>query len=104
MNKLMNPGYGYSGMITFDARNMQKAQDLVIEMQDKLVGYFAVSLGFYKTLFSMPGTSTSSEIPKEEQDEMGLTDSLVRFSMGLDQDIERTFERIEAALRKYEVI
>jgi methionine-gamma-lyase len=104
MNKLMNPGYGYSGMITFDAKEMQKAQDVVIEMQDKLVGYFAVSLGFYKTLFSMPGTSTSSEIPKEEQDEMGLTESLVRFSMGLDQDIERTFERIEAALKKFEVI
>jgi methionine-gamma-lyase len=36
--------------------------------------YLAVSLGFYKTLFSAPGTSTSSEIPLDEQAEMGLTD------------------------------
>jgi cystathionine beta-lyase/cystathionine gamma-synthase len=50
----------------------------------------AVSLGFYKTLFSAPGTSTSSEIPLEEQ-EMGLTDGLIRFSIGLDNDIERTY-------------
>jgi methionine-gamma-lyase len=47
-----------------------------------------VSLGFYKTLFSAPGTSTSSEIPLDEQAEMGLTDGLIRFSIGLDNDIE----------------
>lgn len=104
MTKMMNPGYGYSGMITFEAKDSEKAQSLVIEMQDKKVGYFAVSLGFYKTLFSTPGTSTSSEIPKEEQDEMGLTDSLVRFAMGLDQDIERSYQRIEAALKKFDII
>ena len=42
-------------------------------MQENNVGYLAVSLGFYKTLFSTPGSSTSSEIPEEEQKEMGLT-------------------------------
>lgn len=104
MTEMMNPGYGYSGMITFDAGDSEKAENLVMDMQDKKVGYFAVSLGFYKTLFSTPGTSTSSEIPKEEQDEMGLTDSLVRFSMGLDQDIERSYERIESSLKKYGII
>ena len=42
-------------------------------MQEQNLGYLAVSLGFYKTLFSAPGTSTSSEIPITEQEEMGLT-------------------------------
>jgi methionine-gamma-lyase len=60
-------------------------------MQKKNLGYLAVSLGFYKTLFSAPGTSTSSEIPEDEQIEMGLSEGLIRFSVGLDNDIHRTF-------------
>jgi methionine-gamma-lyase len=60
-------------------------------LQDKKLGYLAVSLGFYKTLFSAPGTSTSSEIPLEEQKAMGLGDGLIRFSIGLDNDIHRTY-------------
>jgi methionine-gamma-lyase len=36
-------------------------------MQERKLGYLAVSLGFYKTLFIAPGTSTSSEIPEEAQ-------------------------------------
>ena len=60
-------------------------------MQKKDLGYLAVSLGFYKTLFSAPGTSTSSEIPIEEQKKMGLSEGLIRFSVGLDNDIHRTY-------------
>ena len=51
-----------------------------------------MSLGFYKTLFSAPGTSTSSEIPKEEQKTMGLNEGLIRFSVGIDNDIQRTYK------------
>jgi methionine-gamma-lyase len=68
-------------------------------MHEAQVGYFAVSLGFYKTLFSSPGRSTSSEIPEEEQKEMGMTPGLMRFSMGIDDDIERTFGRIKKCLK-----
>jgi methionine-gamma-lyase len=39
-----------------------KANALMELMQSRNLGYLAVSLGFYKTLFSAPGTSTSSEI------------------------------------------
>ncbi len=48
-------------------------------MQQKNIGYLAVSLGFYKTLFSAPGSSTSSEISEDEQKEMGLSDGLISF-------------------------
>jgi methionine-gamma-lyase len=58
-----------------------------------------VSLGFYKTLFSAPGASTSSEIPEEEQKEMGLGEGLIRFSIGLDSNIERTFQRMKACVQ-----
>jgi methionine-gamma-lyase len=63
-----------------------------------------VSLGFYKTLFSAPGTSTSSEIPVEEQAEMGLTDGLIRFSIGLDNDIERTYLHIKKCMEQVEIL
>jgi methionine-gamma-lyase len=68
------------------------------------LGYLAVSLGFYKTLFSAPGSSTSSEIPEDEQAEMGLTDGLIRFSIGLDNDIERTFKTMVACMKKLSIL
>ena len=67
-----------------------------MEMAD--VGYLAVSLGYFKTLFSNSGKSTSSEVPEEIQREMGLSEGLVRFSVGLDDDIENTWQRIKACL------
>ncbi|MDX1318450.1 MAG: aminotransferase class I/II-fold pyridoxal phosphate-dependent enzyme, partial [Xanthomarina gelatinilytica] len=88
---MMNEKYGFGGMLTIDVGSLDKANALMELMQEKNLGYLAVSLGFYKTLFSAPGSSTSSEIPEDEQKEMGLSDGLIRFSIGLDADIERTF-------------
>lgn len=102
--KIMNTEYGFGGMFTIDAGSLEKANELMELMQEKNLGYLAVSLGFYKTLFSAPGTSTSSEIPLEEQKEMGLTDGLIRFSIGLDNDIERTYEMMKACMLKVGVI
>lgn len=96
--------FGFSGMLTIDAGSLEKANALMELMQEKNVGYLAVSLGFYKTLFSAPGTSTSSEIPLEEQKEMGLTDGLIRFSIGLDHDIERTYNVIKECMIKVGVL
>jgi methionine-gamma-lyase len=90
--QMMNDEYGYGGMLTIDAGTLKDANRLMELMQERNLGYLAVSLGFYKTLFSAPGSSTSSEIPLDEQAEMGLTDGLIRFSIGLDNDIERTYQ------------
>lgn len=98
-NDMMNPTYGYGGMLTIDAGSLEKANKLMEVMQEKNVGYLAVSLGFYKTLFSAPGTSTSSEIPQEEQAQMGLTEGLIRFSIGLDDDIERTYQLMRHCMK-----
>lgn len=92
---MMNEEYGFGGMLTVDVGSLNKANELMELMQERNLGYLAVSLGFYKTLFSAPGTSTSSEIPAEEQLEMGLTDGLIRFSIGLDNDIERTYQMMK---------
>ncbi|MDA3844413.1 MAG: aminotransferase class I/II-fold pyridoxal phosphate-dependent enzyme [Candidatus Kapabacteria bacterium] len=104
IKSMINPEFGYSSMITIDAKDEETANKFMMAMQDAKVGFFAVSLGFYKTLFSSPGSSTSSEIPKEEQDEMGMTSGLVRFSVGLDMDIERSYKRVEECMKKVGMI
>lgn len=96
--KMMNTEYGFGGMLTIDVGGIDKANQLMELMQERNLGYLAVSLGFYKTLFSAPGSSTSSEIPEEEQKEMGLSDGLIRFSIGLDNDIERTYQMMRQCM------
>ncbi len=101
---MMNEEYGFGGLLTLDVGSLKKANQLMELMQERNLGYLAVSLGFYKTLFSAPGTSTSSEIPEEEQAEMGLTDGLIRFSIGLDNDIERTFQMMKECMLEVGVL
>ena len=101
---MMNEEYGYGGMLTIDVGSLEKANELMELMQHKNLGYLAVSLGFYKTLFSAPGSSISSEIPEEEQKEMGLSDGLIRFSIGLDNDIERTYQMIKQCMQEVGVL
>ena len=104
INSIMNDGFGYGGMMALDVHNYENASYLMTRMQEEKVGYLAVSLGYFKTLFSSPGHSTSSEIPEEEQKKMGLSEGLVRFSVGLDNDITIAFERIKKILKEIKLI
>ena len=101
---MINPEYGFGGMMTIDVGSAEKANELMELMQEKNLGYLAVSLGFYKTLFSAPGSSTSSEIPLDEQKEMGLTDGLIRFSIGLDNDIARTYVMMKQCMEQLGIL
>ena len=101
---MMNEEYGFGGMLTIDVGSLDKANELMEMMQEHNLGYLAVSLGFYKTLFSAPGTSTSSEIPVEEQKKMGLSNGLIRFSIGLDNDIERTYRTIRRCMKDLNIL
>jgi methionine-gamma-lyase len=103
LTQLMNPGYGYGGMLTLDAGDLAAANRLMTLMQRDKVGYLAVSLGYFKTLFNTPGHSTSSEIPPAEREAAGLREGLIRFSIGLDEDIAQTTARIENCLSEAEV-
>jgi len=104
MRSLMNEEYGFGGMLAIDLVTHAKANEVMQMMQMEDVGYLAVSLGYFKTLFSASGKSTSSEIPEEEQRRMGLSEGLVRFSVGLDNDIERTWTKIRKCLVKAGII
>ncbi len=92
--------YGAGGLFVIDLKEKEKANRFMELMQNANIGYLAVSLGSYKTLFSAPGGSTSSEIPEQERAQMGLTDGLVRISIGLDDDIARTYDRMKSCLEE----
>ncbi len=100
MKEMMNRKFGYGGMFSIDVGTLERANKLMVLMQNAKVGYIAVSLGYFKTLFSPPAHSTSSEIPAELQKKMGLTDGLVRISIGLDNDIKRIGKRIIECLEE----
>ena len=94
-----NEEFGFGGMIAIDLETPERAAALMELMQERGVGYHAVSLGYFRTLFSNSGKSTSSEVPEDEQREMGMSPGLIRFSVGLDGDIERTFDLIHSCLK-----
>ena len=96
--KLMNEEYGFGGMLALDFGTMENAYEKMNKFQEAGIGYLAVSLGYFRTLFSCSGHSTSSEIPPEVQKDMGLSEGLVRFSVGLDNDINVTLEKIQECL------
>jgi len=98
LKRMMNPDFGFGGMIAIDLGTAEKASEFMEKMELAGVGYLAVSLGYFKTLFSNSGKSTSSEVPEDEQKKMGLSSGLVRFSVGLDHDIERTWLKIKDCL------
>lgn len=100
LKKMMHPDFGFGGMIAIDLGTSEKANNLMEMMENEGVGYLAVSLGYFKTLFSNSGKSTSSEVPEEVQKEMGLSEGLIRFSVGLDHDIEDTWQRILKCLKE----
>ncbi|HOI33105.1 MAG: aminotransferase class I/II-fold pyridoxal phosphate-dependent enzyme [Bacteroidales bacterium] len=98
LKKIMHPDFGFGGMIAIDMESADRANKLMEIMEMEEVGYLAVSLGYFKTLFSNSGKSTSSEVPEDIQKKMGLSEGLVRFSVGLDHDIERTWQKIKKSL------
>lgn len=104
MKSMIHEEYGFGGLLTLDVGTVEKANELMELMQMENLGYLAVSLGFYKTLFSCSGSSTSSEIPEDERIEMGLSDGLIRFSIGLDYDIERTYQKMKECMIKVGVL
>jgi len=98
LTSMLSEGIGFGGIMTIDFGSLEKANAIMEMMQHQNIGYLAVSLGFYKTLFSASGTSTSSEISEDERKTMQLSDGLVRFSIGLDHDIKQTYIKMKEVI------
>ncbi|MFP4350460.1 MAG: aminotransferase class I/II-fold pyridoxal phosphate-dependent enzyme [Desulfococcaceae bacterium] len=100
MTAMMNPGFGFGGMLNLDCGTRQKAEELMSLLQNReRFGFIAVSLGYFDTLMSCSGSSTSSEIPPEDQKTMGLSPGLLRFSIGYTGDLEDRLDQLERAVK-----
>ncbi|PID38392.1 MAG: cystathionine beta-lyase [Proteobacteria bacterium] len=95
-----NEGFGFGGMLTIDCKTQQKAMQLMDRLQNEYsFGLMAVSLGYYDTLMSCSSTSTSSEIPVEDQHKMGLSPGLVRVSVGYTGSLEQRLDQLVAGVK-----
>lgn len=85
---------GFGGMISFDVGSAEKADELLAKLR-----YFtlAESLGAVESLISVPARMTHASIPSERRAELGITDGLVRISVGIE-DVEDLIEDLEQAL------
>lgn len=86
---------GFGGMVSFDVGSAENADKLL-----QKVKYFtlAESLGAVESLISVPARMTHASIPAERRAELGITDGLVRISVGLE-DAEDLIEDLEQALQ-----
>ena len=100
ITSMINESYGYGGMMTIDCKTQDKAEELLSVLQNKeRFGLIAVSLGYYDTLMSCSGSSTSSEIPPEDQCKMGLSPGLVRLAVGYTGSLSARIEQIQRAVK-----
>jgi cystathionine gamma-lyase/homocysteine desulfhydrase len=85
---------GFGGMVSFDVGSAENADRLLSKVK-----YFtlAESLGAVESLISVPARMTHASIPAERRAELGITDGLVRISVGLE-DIEDLLEDLTQAL------
>ena len=87
---------GFGGMISFDLGSLKNAKKFLKNV--KLCA-LAESLGGVETLISHPATMTHASIPKEERIKNGVTDGLVRISVGIE-DVEDIIADLQQALKK----
>lgn len=86
---------GYGGIISFDAGSAERASEVL-----KKLRYFtlAESLGAVESLISVPAKMTHASIPRERREQLGITDGLIRISVGIE-DKEDLIEDLEQSLK-----
>jgi cystathionine gamma-lyase len=87
---------GFGGMISVDMGTYEAAQNFCNALN---IFQIAESLGGVESLVCHPATMTHASVPKEFRDRLGITDGLVRLSVGIE-DIEDLLEDIKNALNK----
>ncbi|MEK5208183.1 bifunctional cystathionine gamma-lyase/homocysteine desulfhydrase [Psychrobacillus sp. FSL H8-0510] len=93
-NLMKKQSTGFGGMISFDVGSGEKADELLAKLR-----YFtlAESLGAVESLISVPARMTHASIPSERRAELGITEGLVRISVGIE-DVEDLLEDLTQAL------
>lgn len=86
---------GFGGMISLEVGDEQRARHLLKSVKVFTLGE---SLGGVESLISHPSSMTHASVPKKEKEKFGLTESLVRLSVGIE-DVEDLIEDIERGLK-----
>ncbi|XP_031093886.1 methionine gamma-lyase [Ipomoea triloba] len=98
---MANKGYGYGGLIGVDMETEERANRLMNLLQNHTqFGFIAVSLGYYETLMSCSGSSTSSEMNTEAKELAGISPGLIRMSVGYTGTLEQKWGQLEMALSR----
>ncbi|CAI9772621.1 unnamed protein product [Fraxinus pennsylvanica] len=101
LKSLANKDYGYGGILCVDMETEERANRLMNLLQNcTQFGFMAVSLGYYETLMSCSGSSTSSELNAEEKALAGISPGLVRMSIGYSGTLEQKWSQLEKALSR----
>lgn len=85
---------GFGALITFDLGTYEAAKSLLDNLQ---VMSLAESLGGVETLISHPASMTHASVPAEDRERLGMTDGVVRVSVGIE-DLEDLIGDLESAL------
>ena len=88
----------FGGMLSFSTKGNKKETAIKIVENLKLFT-LAESLGGVESLCGHPATMTHTSIPKEEREKTGVTDSLVRLSVGIE-DVEDLLKDLDQAFLK----
>ena len=101
MSELHCPDYGYGGVLTMDMGTVEHANELLDLLQNEYhFGYVAVSLGYFDTLMSCSGSSTSSELTDEDKTAANISPGLVRLSVGYTGTTEQRWTQLSEALKR----
>ena len=99
-DELRCPDYGYGGVMTIDMGNEAAANTFMETLQNRYrFGFMAVSLGYFDTLMSCSGSSTSSELTDEDKTAAGISPGLVRLSIGYTGTLKQRWQQLYSALR-----
>ena len=88
----------FGGMLSFTLKN-DSLENATTLMENVELFSLAESLGGVESLINHPASMTHASIPKEERNKNGLSDSLIRLSVGVE-DVEDLVEDLEQALKK----
>jgi cystathionine beta-lyase/cystathionine gamma-synthase len=87
---------GFSGMVSIDVGTLARAKAIAENVR---VFQLAESLGGVESLISVPALMTHASVPEDRRKEMGITNGLVRLSVGIE-DVQDLLDDLDQALRR----
>jgi methionine-gamma-lyase len=105
LRSLAHPDFGFGGLFCIDLGDVRRANQFMEILQNKdRFGFMAVSLGYFETLMSCSGSTTSSELTEKERTGAGIAPGLVRISIGYTGSLEQRWGQFRDALETLNLV